>query len=43
VVEETMRAVASDVTGLVLPGVRHFVAEAPDELVGALLDFLSPR
>ncbi|MCS7480690.1 alpha/beta fold hydrolase [Umezawaea endophytica] len=42
VVEQTMRAVAADVTGLVLPGVGHFVPEeAPDELLKALLDFLS--
>ncbi|HWO67308.1 MAG TPA: alpha/beta hydrolase, partial [Umezawaea sp.] len=44
VVEDTMRAVATDVTGLVLPGVGHFVPEeAPDEFVKALLDFLSWR
>ena len=42
VVEQTMRAVATDVTGVVLPGAGHFVAEeAPDEFTKALLDFLS--
>ncbi|MFF3380640.1 alpha/beta fold hydrolase [Streptomyces sp. NPDC002680] len=40
-VEEVMREVATDVTGLVVPGSGHFVTEeAPDAVVKALLDFL---
>ncbi|PRY44978.1 alpha/beta fold hydrolase [Umezawaea tangerina] len=41
-VEQTMRAVATDVTGLVIPGSGHYVPEeAPDALLEALLDFFS--
>ncbi|HEX6340599.1 alpha/beta hydrolase [Umezawaea sp.] len=40
-VERTMRAVADDVTGVVLPGAGHYVPEeAPDALLDALLEFL---
>ena len=38
--EELMRQVASDVTGLVVPGIGHFVAEEADAITKALLDFL---
>ncbi|MBG7702360.1 alpha/beta hydrolase [Streptomyces sp. MC1] len=39
--EETMRLVATDVTGLVIPGAGHFLPEeAPDTLANAVLDFL---
>ncbi|MET7355799.1 alpha/beta fold hydrolase [Streptomyces mirabilis] len=39
--EEVMRLLATDVTGLVIPGVGHFLAEeAPEALTKALLDFL---
>ncbi|MYS92302.1 MULTISPECIES: alpha/beta fold hydrolase [Streptomyces] len=39
--EETMRLVAPDVTGLVIPGAGHFLPEeAPEEVSRALLDFL---
>lgn len=39
--EEVMRVVATDVTGLVIPGAGHFLPEeAPDELSRAVLDFL---
>jgi pimeloyl-ACP methyl ester carboxylesterase len=42
-VEATMRLVADDVQGVVLPGAAHWVAEqAPDELVAALTGFLAP-
>jgi pimeloyl-ACP methyl ester carboxylesterase len=41
-VEATMRLVADDVQGVVLAGAAHWVAEqAPDELLGALRDFLA--
>jgi pimeloyl-ACP methyl ester carboxylesterase len=40
-VEQVMRLVADDVTGLVVPGVGHFLPEeAPDAMAKALLDFL---
>jgi pimeloyl-ACP methyl ester carboxylesterase len=40
---KTMNAVADDVKGLVLPGAAHWLAEqAPDALVAALTEFLSP-
>jgi pimeloyl-ACP methyl ester carboxylesterase len=39
--EETMRLVATDVTGLVIPEAGHFLPEeAPEELGKAVLDFL---
>ncbi|MFE9445311.1 alpha/beta fold hydrolase [Streptomyces sp. NPDC006602] len=39
-VEQVMRQVAGDVTGLVVPGSGHFVTEeAPDAIAKALLDF----
>ncbi|MBZ9644603.1 alpha/beta hydrolase [Streptomyces sp. PSKA30] len=39
--EEDMRKVATDVTGLVIPGSGHFLAEeVPQPLTKALLDFL---
>ncbi|WP_075779887.1 alpha/beta fold hydrolase [Streptomyces acidiscabies] len=39
--EQVMRAAASDVTGLVIPGAGHFLPEeAPEALTGAVLDFL---
>ncbi|MFJ9711673.1 alpha/beta fold hydrolase [Streptomyces sp. NPDC101234] len=39
--EEVMRLLATDVTGLVIPGAGHFLAEeAPEALTKALLDFL---
>lgn len=42
-VEATMRLVADDVQGVVLPGAAHWLAEqAPDELVAALTEFLTP-
>ncbi|WP_030949956.1 alpha/beta fold hydrolase [Streptomyces sp. NRRL S-646] len=38
---EVMRLLATDVTGLVIPGAGHFLAEeAPEALTKALLDFL---
>lgn len=38
---EDMRKVATDITGLVIPGSGHFLAEeVPQELTKALLDFL---
>lgn len=40
-VAEVMRLVATDVRGLVIPGVGHFLPdEAPAEMTAALLDFL---
>ena len=42
-VAETMKLVADDVQGVVLPGAAHWVAEqAPDELLAALTEFLAP-
>jgi pimeloyl-ACP methyl ester carboxylesterase len=42
-VEATMKLVADDVEGVVLPGAAHWVAEqAPDELLAALTEFLKP-
>jgi pimeloyl-ACP methyl ester carboxylesterase len=42
-VEATMRLVADNVQGVVLPGAAHWVAEqAPDELLAALTEFLAP-
>jgi pimeloyl-ACP methyl ester carboxylesterase len=42
-VEATMKLVADDVRGVVLPGAAHWVAEqAPDALVAALTEFLAP-
>ena len=42
-VEATMKLVADDVHGVVLPGAAHWVAEqAPEELVSALTEFLAP-
>jgi pimeloyl-ACP methyl ester carboxylesterase len=42
-VAETMKLVADDVQGVVLPGAAHWVAEqAPEELLAALTDFLAP-
>ncbi|MGX1127936.1 pimeloyl-ACP methyl ester carboxylesterase [Streptomyces glaucescens] len=39
--EETLRLVAKDVTGPVIPGAGHFVPEeVPQALTKALLDFL---
>ncbi|MGW4987784.1 alpha/beta fold hydrolase [Streptomyces mirabilis] len=39
--EQDMRLLATDVTGLVIPGAGHFLAEeAPEALTKALLDFL---
>jgi pimeloyl-ACP methyl ester carboxylesterase len=39
--EEALRMVATNVTGLVIPGVGHFLPEeAPKELTAAVLDFL---
>jgi pimeloyl-ACP methyl ester carboxylesterase len=41
-VEATMKLVADDVQGVVLPGAAHWVAEqAPDELLAALNEFLA--
>jgi pimeloyl-ACP methyl ester carboxylesterase len=43
VVANTMKLVADDVQGQVLPGAAHWVAEqAPEELLAALTAFLSP-
>jgi pimeloyl-ACP methyl ester carboxylesterase len=40
---DTMKLAADDVQTLVFPGIGHWLAEqAPDELVGALRDFLAP-
>ncbi|MEO3806029.1 alpha/beta hydrolase [Nonomuraea sp. B1E8] len=40
-VEQVMRLVATDVTGLVVPGAGHFLPEeAPDAMAKVLLDFL---
>ncbi|WP_405810729.1 alpha/beta hydrolase [Streptomyces sp. NBC_00210] len=40
-VEDVMRQVADDVTGLVIPGAGHFLPEeAPEAMTRALLDFL---
>jgi pimeloyl-ACP methyl ester carboxylesterase len=42
-VEATMKLVADDVQGVVLPGAAHWVAEqAPDQLLAALTEFLAP-
>jgi pimeloyl-ACP methyl ester carboxylesterase len=42
-VEATMKLVADDVRGVVLPGAAHWVAEqAPEALVAALTEFLAP-
>ena len=42
-VAEAMQAVAGDVTGVVIPGTGHFLAEeSPDELLEALAGFLAP-
>lgn len=42
-VADGMRATAVDVTGAVLVGAGHWVAEqAPEELLGVLSDFLAP-
>ena len=42
-VAETMKLVADDVQGVVLPGAAHWVAEqAPEELLTALTEFLAP-
>jgi pimeloyl-ACP methyl ester carboxylesterase len=42
-VAETMRLVASDVQGLVIPGSGHFIAEeAPEAVLAALTTFLAP-
>jgi pimeloyl-ACP methyl ester carboxylesterase len=42
-VEPTMKLVADDVQGVVLSGAAHWVAEqAPEELLAALTEFLSP-
>jgi pimeloyl-ACP methyl ester carboxylesterase len=42
-VAETMKLVADDVQGVVLPGAAHWVAEqAPEELLAALTEFLAP-
>jgi pimeloyl-ACP methyl ester carboxylesterase len=42
-VAATMRLVADDVTGVVLTGAAHWVAEqAPEELLSAVTDFLAP-
>jgi pimeloyl-ACP methyl ester carboxylesterase len=42
-VEATMRLVADNVQGVVLPGAAHWVAEqAPDELLATLSEFLAP-
>jgi pimeloyl-ACP methyl ester carboxylesterase len=42
-VEATMKLVADDVQGVVLPGAAHWVAEqAPEELLAALTEFLAP-
>jgi pimeloyl-ACP methyl ester carboxylesterase len=42
-VAATMRAVADDVQGVVIPGAGHWVAEeAPEELLAALTAFLAP-
>jgi pimeloyl-ACP methyl ester carboxylesterase len=42
-VEATMRLVADNVQGVVLPGAAHWVAEqAPAELLAALTEFLAP-
>jgi len=42
-VAETMKLVADEVQGVVLSGAAHWVAEqAPDELLAALTEFLSP-
>ena len=43
-VEATMKLVADDVQGVVLPGAAHWVAEqAPEELLAALTEFLAPH
>lgn len=40
-VEDMMREVADDVTGVVVPGAAHWIPEeSPDELAVALVDFL---
>jgi pimeloyl-ACP methyl ester carboxylesterase len=40
---DTMRLVADDVQGLILPDCGHWVAEqAPQELLAALTTFLAP-
>jgi pimeloyl-ACP methyl ester carboxylesterase len=42
-VEATMRLVADNVQGVVLPGAAHWIAEqAPDELLATLSEFLAP-
>ena len=42
-VEHTLKPLASDVTGVVIPSAGHWVAEqAPEELLAALAGFLSP-
>ena len=42
-VEHMMKPLASDVTGVVIPGAGHWVAEQkPDELLAALTGFLAP-
>jgi pimeloyl-ACP methyl ester carboxylesterase len=42
-VEATMKLVADDVQGVVLPGAAHWVAEqAPEQLLSALTEFLAP-
>jgi pimeloyl-ACP methyl ester carboxylesterase len=42
-VEATMKLVADDVKGVVLPGAAHWVAEqAPEALLAALTEFLAP-
>jgi len=42
-VEATMKLVADDVQGVVLPGAAHWVAEqAPEALLAALTEFLAP-
>jgi pimeloyl-ACP methyl ester carboxylesterase len=42
-VAATMRPVADDVQGVVIPGSGHWVAEeAPEELLAALTEFLAP-
>jgi pimeloyl-ACP methyl ester carboxylesterase len=40
----TMKLTADDVQTLVIPGIGHWLAEqAPDEMVTALTEFLSPN